>query len=85
MKEVFVDNDELLIIVIEMKILYREDRHKNGSIKDIKKTTQKKSWKKEDALLKFRSDIDLRNLKTDFLVKKRILLTKKTSIPTWIF
>ena len=38
--ENFVDSDEKLNIVNELKVLFKEDRYKNDSIEDIKKIFQ---------------------------------------------
>ena len=37
LKEKIVDNDEILNIVFEIKILFKEDRYENDCIKDLKK------------------------------------------------
>ena len=37
LKEEIVDQDELLNIVNEIKLLKKEDKYKNDSIKDLKK------------------------------------------------
>ena len=51
-KEDIVDNDEILNIVNEIKLLIEEEKYNNDSIKDLKKDYPYKIEKLEEALLK---------------------------------
>ena len=37
LRDQIVDNDEIIYIVVGIKVLFKEDRYNNDSIKDIKK------------------------------------------------
>ena len=65
-EEEIVDNDEILNIVNEIKMLITEDKCKNVSIKDIKKDYPDKAKKLEEALLNYLGENDLKILKTGF-------------------
>ena len=51
-EEVIVDNDEIFNIVNEIKLLIKEDRYNNDSIKDLIKDNPNKIIKLEEALLR---------------------------------
>ena len=74
--EEIIDNDEILNIVDEMKILNKEDEYENDFIKDLKKDYPDKIKSLEKALLNYISENDLKNLKQDFPDKWKYL-TKK--------
>ena len=78
-KEV-VDNDEILNIVKEIKILIKEDKYRNASIKDLKKDYPDKIVELEEALLDYMGENDLKTLKTGFPDKWKFL-TKKLAYP----
>ena len=80
-KEEIVDNDELLNIVNEIKIIIEEGRHNNDSIKDLKKDYTEKIIKLEEALLKYMSENDLEILKNDLSDNRWKYLTKKLANP----
>ena len=65
-EEEFVDNDELSNIVIEIKMLIKEDKYKNDSIKDSKKDYPDKINELEEALLNYMGENDLKIIKTGF-------------------
>ena len=64
--EEIVDNDEILNIVNEIKILMKEDKYRNDSIKDFTKDYLDKIEKLEEALLNYMGGNDLKILKTEF-------------------
>ena len=69
MQEELVDNDEILNIVNENKILNKEDKYKNDSIKDLKKDYPDKIEKIEEVLLNYKGENDLEILKKqNFLI-----------------
>ena len=51
-EEEIVDNDEIFNIVNEIKVIIKEDRYNNDSIKDLKKDNPNKIIKLEEALLR---------------------------------
>ena len=51
-EEELVDNDEILIIVKEIKMITTEDKYKNNSIKDLKKEYPDKIKELEETLFK---------------------------------
>ena len=61
-----VDNDEILKIVNEIKMLITEGVYKNDSIKDFKKDYPDENEKLEEVLLKYFGENDLKLLKTEF-------------------
>ena len=65
LKEI-VDNDEILNIVNEMKILIKEDRYKNDSIKNFKRDYPDEIEKLEEAFLNYMGECHLKILKTEF-------------------
>ena len=71
-----VDNDEILNTVNEIKLIIKEDKYKNDSIKDLKKDYPDKIKKLEEALINFMGENDLKLLKTEFPDKWKYL-TKK--------
>ena len=75
-----VDNDEVLKIVHEIKILNKENKYKKDSIKDLKKDYPNETEKLEEALLNYMGENDLKILKTGFLDKWK-QLTKKLAYP----
>ena len=70
--EEVVDNEEILNIVTEIKILITEDEFKNDSIKDLKKVYPDEIEKSEEALLNYIGENDLKILKTEFPDKLEI-------------
>ena len=66
LEEEIVDNNEILNIVNEMKMLITEDKYKNGSIKDLKKDYPDENNKLEETLLNYMGENDLKILKTGF-------------------
>ena len=75
-EEEIVDNDEILNIVNEIKILKKEDRYIKDSIKDLKKDCPERIRKLEKALFNYMKENRLKKLKTDFPDKCEYL-TKK--------
>ena len=45
LKEEIVDNDEILNIVNEIKLLVKEEKYRNVSIKDLKKRLSRRNYK----------------------------------------
>ena len=82
--EEIVDNDEVLNIVNETKILVKEDKYKNDSIKDFKKGYPDKINELEEALLDYMGENDVKILKTGFPDKWKFL-TKKLAYPYEFF
>ena len=78
------DNDEILNTVNEIKILIKEDRIKNDSIKDLKKYYPDKIKNLEEALLSYMGENDLKLLKTEFHDKWKYS-TRKLAYPYEFF
>ena len=83
-EEKIVDTDEIVNNVNEIKILIKEDKCKNASIKDLKKDYPDKIVELEEALLVYIGENDLKNLKTGFPDKWKYL-TEKLSYPYEFF
>ena len=66
-KEAIVDNDEILNIVNEMKILVKEDRYNKDSFKDLKKDYAAEIKILEEALPIYLDENDPKILKKSFL------------------
>ena len=64
-KEIF-DNDEILNVVNEIKLLITEGMYKNDSIKDLKRDYPDEIKILEEALLDYMGENDLKILKTGF-------------------
>ena len=79
-EEEIVDNDEILNIIKEKKMLITEDKYKNDSIKDLKKDYPDKINEIEEALLNYIGENDLKILKRRFPDKCKYL-TKKLAYP----
>ena len=75
-EEEIVDNDEILNIVNEIKLLSEEDRNNNDSIEDLKKDYPDNFEKLKEALLIYMGGNNLKILKTENPEKWK-LLTKK--------
>ena len=75
-EEEIVDNNEILNIVNEIKMLITEDKYKNDSIKYLKKDYPDKIVELEESLLNYMGENDLKKLKTGFPNKWKYL-TKK--------
>ena len=75
-----VDNDEILNIVNEIKIVIKEDRYNNDSIIDSKKECTNEIEKLEEVLNEYMGENDLKILKTEFPDKWKHL-TKKLAYP----
>ena len=69
----FVDNEEILKIVNEMKKLIAEGKNENYSIKDLRKDYPDEIEKLEEALLNYIAEIDLKSFKTEFPDKWKYL------------
>ena len=80
LKEEIVDNNEILNIVNEIKLLVKENKSKNVSIKDLMKDYPKEIEKLEEALLIYIGENDLKILKAGFSDKWKNL-TKKLAYP----
>ena len=63
--------------MLRKKILIKEDRYKNDSIKDSRKDYPDKIETLEEALLSYIGEKDLKTLKTEFLHNKWKYLTEK--------
>ena len=83
-EEEIVDNDEILNIVNEIKMLNKEDKYKKNSIKDLKKDYPDKINELEEALLDYMAENDLKILKTGFPDEWKYL-TKKVAYPYEFF
>ena len=81
MKE-FVNNDEKLNIVNEIKMLSKEDQYINASIKELKKDFPNE--KSEEALKNYITENDLNFLKTEFFDKWKYQ-NKKLAFPNECF
>ena len=79
-EEEIVDNDEIIKIVSEIKVLITEDKFKNDSIKDLKKDYSNEIKNLEEALLNYMGENDLKLLKTRFPDEWKYL-TKKLAYP----
>ena len=79
-EEEIVNNDEILNIVNEKKILITEDKYKSVSIKDFKKDYPDNIKEFEEALLVYMGEHGLKILKTGFPNKWKYL-TKKLAHP----
>ena len=79
-EEIIVDNDEILNIVNEIKILITEDKYKNDSIKGLKKDYPDKINEIEEVLFDYMGVKDLKMLKTGFPDKWKYL-TEKLAYP----
>ena len=66
LKEEIVDYGERLKIVDEMKTLIKENGYNNDFIKDFKKEISNKTVKREEVLINYISESDLKVLKTEF-------------------
>ena len=77
LEEELTDHDEILKIVKEIKLLIKEDKYKNDSIKDLKKDYSDKYEQLEEVLLNYMGENDIKNLKTEFPGKWKYL-TKKS-------
>ena len=65
-EEDIVDNNEILNIVYETKMLITEDKYKHDSIKDLKKDYPDKTNELDEALLDYMGENDLKISKTGF-------------------
>ena len=81
LEEEIVDNDEILNIANEIKILIKEDRYNIDSIQDLRKYYPNKIIKLEEALLKYIGENDLKILKTEIPDNKWKYFTKKLAYP----
>ena len=79
-EEEIVDNDEILKILSEIKVLITEDKFKNDSIKDLKKDYSNEIKNLEEALLNYIGENDLKLLKARFPDEWKDL-TKKLACP----
>ena len=80
-EEQIVDNDdEVLNIVNEIKILFEEDEYKNDCIKDLKKDYPDKIFELEEPLLDYMGENDSKFLETGFPDKLKYF-TKKFAYP----
>ena len=75
-KEIADDDDEILIIVNEIKLWNKEDRYNNDSIKGLQKDFPDQNEKLEEALNNFVSESNLRFLKTECPDKWKYLKKK---------
>ena len=69
-----VDNDEILNIVNEIKLIIKEDRYENDSIQDLKKDYTNDFKHLEESLLNYMGENDLKLLKWNFLTSGSIYL-----------
>ena len=76
-----VDNDEILAIINEIKILFKENRYNNDSIEDFKKDNLDEIENLEEALHNFMGENDLKILKTECPDFKWKNSTKKLAYP----
>ena len=79
-EEEIVDNDEILKIVSEIKVLITEDKFNNDSIKDLKKDYSNEIKNLEEVILNYMGENDLKLLKTRFPDEWKYL-TKKLAYP----
>ena len=78
LKKRIVDNDEILNIVNEIKVLSKENRYENFSVQDLNKDCPNEIEKLEDSLLIYLDENDLKFSKMEFPGKWKYL-TKKLS------
>ena len=83
-EEQIVDNDEILNIVNEIRMLITENKYKNDSIKDLEKDYPDKNSELEETLLDYMGENDLNILKIGFPDKWKFL-TKKLAYPYVFF
>ena len=83
-EEEIVDNDGILNIVNEIKVLIEEDKYKNDSIRELKKDYPEKIKELEKALLIYIGENDLKLLNTEFPEKWKYL-AKKLAYPYGFF
>ena len=79
-EEELVNNDEILNIIDEIKMLITENKYENDSIKDLKKDYPDEIKNLEEALLDYMGQNDFKILKTEFPDKWKYL-TKKLAYP----
>ena len=82
MKEETVDEDEILNVVNEIKLLFEEDKYIFDYFIDLKKDNPDKSEKIEGAFFNYMGENDLKILKTKFPDFKWKYLLKKLAYPT---
>ena len=75
LKEEIVDKIEKLNIVYEINI-FKEEKYKNVSIRDLKKNYPDKTFEFEEVLLNYMGENDLKTLKTGFPSKRKIFSKK---------
>ena len=85
LEEEIVDIDDIINIVNETKILIKEDKYKNYSIKGLWKVLPEKNIKLEDALPKYTGENDLEISKPEISDNNWNNLTKKISMSNWFF
>ena len=83
-EEEIVDNDEILNIVNKIKMLIKEDKYENDSIKDLNKDYPDEIKNLEEALLEYMGEKYLKILKTEFPDKLKYL-TEKLAYPYEFF
>ena len=79
-KEESVHNDEVINIVNELKVLIKDDRYKNDSIKDLKEEYPNKTDKIEETLLNSIGENDHKILRKEPPDNRWKYLTKQISI-----
>ena len=84
LKEEIFGNDEILNIVNEIKMIIKEDKYKNDSIKDLKKYYPEEIENLEEALLDYIGENDFKILKIGFPAKWKYL-TKRPAYPYEFF
>ena len=79
--EIFVKNDEIVNIVLEIKLFIKEDRYNNDSIKDLKKDYPDRIEKLEEDLLNYIGEKYPKILKIEFPDNRWKYLFKKLAYP----
>ena len=81
MKEEIGDNDEILNIVNEKKILIKKYRHDDDSTKHLKKDYPEKFIKLEETSLNYMDENELKVLKEEFPGNRWKFSTEKLAYP----
>ena len=80
LEDEIVDQDQVLIIVKEIRDSINEDKYKSDSIKDLKRNYPDKIKELEENSIKYKGENDLKLCKTEFPDKCKSL-TKKLAYP----
>ena len=73
LNEEFIDKDEILNILYEIRRLIKKYRNDNDCLEDLKKDYPEEIIKLEEVLLNYMGENELKPLKTEFLDKKKYI------------